>query len=411
MFNIPYTNIQLGKVKAEVKKQPLGLKIIESIIQIQKVRTRRDIADWKSAINTAISTISPNRKALIDTYEDISRDGHITGIMGAIKNKIKAKNFKVGDDDKQTEIFQQKWFFDFLDLFVESYFYGYSLIQFKGVGNNTFIGIDEIPRQNVVPDWEMVNKNALQTTKEKAIYYNKPPYNKWTLFIGSKKLGLFDVAAPHALGKKNLLISCWQNAELFGMPFRKGHTDVRDEKRRINMEKMLGSIGTAGWGVFDTDDKIDYIEATKTDAFKVYIEPMKFSNQEISKAFAGQVGVFEENAYVGTSEVHERLFEEFIKAFLRDSEFLINNDLKPKMQYLGIAITDPFKWIDEEHTTRTEKVNQVANLSKTFEIDPEFVKEYTGIEVVGQKAGMPMAHESILSEIEDLYKGFKDGTK
>ncbi len=409
MFKIPYTNIQLGKATAEVtKKQPMSLKLIEKIIQIQKIRTRRDVEDWKSAINTAQSVLSPNRRYLIDIYEDISRDGHITGIVRAIKNKIKAKNFKVGDDDKQTEIFQQKWFFDIIDLFVESYFYGYSLLQFKGISDNTFTGIEEVPRQNVVPEFEMVNKYATQTDKKSGIHYNLPPYNKWTLFIGSKKLGLFDVAAPHALGKKNLLISCWQNAELFGMPFRKGHTDVNDETRRANMEKMLENLGTAGWGLFDTDDTLDYIEATKTDAFKVYIEPMKFSNQEISKAFAGQVGVFEENAYVGTSEVHERLFEEFIKAFLRDSEFLVNNELIPKMQRLGIAIKDAFKWIDEEHTTRTEKVNQVANLSKTFEIDPEFVKTYTGIDVIGQKAGMPTAHESIINEIQDLYKGFEN---
>lgn len=407
MFTIPYTNIQLGKVKAEVsKRQPLSLKVLEKIIQIQKTRTRRDIEDWKGAINSAQSILRPNRKQLMDVYEDIGRDGHITGIVGAIKNKIKAKKFQVGEDDKQTEIFQKKWFFELLDLFVESYFYGYSLLQFKGIKDNSFTGIEEIPRCNVVPEWEVVLKNALQSTKKDSIPYNLPPYDKWTLFIGSKKLGLFDVAAPHALGKKNLLISCWQNAELFGMPFRKGHTDLTDEERRKNMEKMLANIGTAGWGLFDTDDKIDYLEASKTDAFKVYIEPMKFSNQEISKAFAGQTGVFEENTYVGSSEVHERLFEEFIKAFLRDSNFLINNELIPKMQRLGISIRDPFSWVDEEYMTKTEKVNQVANLSKTFEIDPEFAEEYTGIKILGQKTGMPTAHESIINSIEDMYKGF-----
>lgn len=114
MIKIPYTNIQLGKVKAEVsKRQPISLKIIEKIVQIQKIRTRRDIENWKSAINSAQSILRPNRKLLMDVYEDISRDGHITGIVGAIKNKIKAKKFQVGEDDKQTEIFLKKCFLSY----------------------------------------------------------------------------------------------------------------------------------------------------------------------------------------------------------------------------------------------------------------------------------------------------------
>ena len=89
-FKIPYTNFQIGKTQNLDKPQPVNTKIIEKIILRQQTRQREDIKSWRLALEYAEDTINPDRSELIKIYKDVDLDGHITGIIGSIKNKIKA---------------------------------------------------------------------------------------------------------------------------------------------------------------------------------------------------------------------------------------------------------------------------------------------------------------------------------
>ena len=405
------------------KSQPGSTKIIERIIFRQQIRQREDIGDWRNALRLAESVTNPDRTNLIRIYKDVDLDGHITGIMGAIKNKIKAKPFMIVDsngeiDEKNTALFETEWFFKFLDFIVEAPFWGFTLVQLGNIKDDGFPEIEQVPREYVVPEREIVKKDlfigSVKGNRQNAFFYNASPLKDWFIFIGDKKnMGTFNKATPHALSKKNLFAEMWEYAELFGVPIRKGHTDIKDNERRQQMETMLEKMGSAAWGVFDKDDVIEFIESKRGDATKTFIQPIKLSNEEISKAFAGQVATFDEKSFVGSAEVQERIFNELIIAFMRNAGFIINNQLIPRMvKHRMIPFGVGYKWKAEELLSINDRSKIITDLTKAgYEFAPDTVTDEVGIKVEGFSAPAgPITPTSkittIMNEVDELYKNF-----
>ena len=319
-------------------------------------------------------------------------------------------------EEYKTELFEKEWFFKFIDFIVEAPFWGYSLVQLGNIKDDGFPDIEMIPREYVVPELELVKKDlhqGLNRTEQTTFSYNERPLRDWFIFIGEKKdMGLFNKATPHALSKKNLFTEMWEYGELFGMPIRKGHTDLNDPERRKNMENMVRDMGSAAWGVFDKDDTIDFVQVGQTgDATKVFIEPIKLSNSEISKAFAGQVATFDEKSFVGSAEVQERIFNEFIITFMRNTRFIINNQLIPRMVlHRMLPFGFKFKWKAEEILSIIDKSKIITDLTKVgYGFSPETVTEETGLKVEGfteRTVTQPEAMTTIMNDVKQLYSNF-----
>ena len=412
-FNLNVQNID--------KKQPTRTQIASRIILRQQVRQREDVGDWRHALLIAESADHPDRTELIKIYKDVDLDGHITGIVSSIKNKIKSKPFMIVDssgeiDEDKTALFEKEWFFKFIDFIVEAPFWGFTLVQLGDIKDDGFPDIQMIPREHVVPERELVKKDLFEGRNingENAFFYNELPLKDWFIFIGEKKdMGLFNKATPHALSKKNLFTEMWEYGELFGMPIRIGHTDLNDTDRRKNMEDMVRQMGSAPWAVLADEDKIDFVERQSTDPSNVFIKPIKLSNEEISKAFAGQVATFDEKSFVGSAEVQERMFNEFIITFMRNTRFIINNQLIPRMVFHRmIPFGFSFKWKAEEILSITDRSKIITDLTKVgYGFDPETVTEEVGIKVEDFSApaspGQPSAITTVMNEVREYYKDF-----
>ena len=411
-FNVNVQNID--------KKQPTRTQIASRIILRQQVRQREDVGDWRHALLLAESADHPDRTEIIKVFKDVDLDGHITGIVSSIKNKIKSKPFMIVNaqgelDEDKTALFEKEWFFKFIDFIVEAPFWGYSLVQLGNIKDDGFPDIEMIPREYVVPERELVKKDLFEGTNrngQNAFFYNELPLRDWFIFIGEKKdMGLFNKATPHALSKKNMFTEMWEYAELFGMPIRKGHTDLNDPERRKNMENMVRQMGSAPWAVLDKDDVIDFVERQSTDPSNVFIEPIKLSNEEISKAFAGQVATFDEKSFVGSAEVQERMFNEFIITFMRNTRFIINNQLITRMVFHRMIPSGfSFKWKAEEILSITERSKIITDLTKVgYGFTPETVTEEVGIKIEDFSTPTPRTPEAIttiMPDVRDLYKDF-----
>jgi len=400
------------------KRQPLSANIIEKLVKRQLFRTREDVGRWRQALLTAENVTVPNRTELIRVYKDVELDCHIEGILNTIKNKIKAKSFtivnKEGDpDEEKTALLEKEWFFDFLEFIIESRFWGFSLVELHGIVDDGFPDIEMVPRENVVPEFNLVKKDSgLAPIKDmEGVRYLEDPFKDYTIYIGKKgDFGLFNKASPHALSKKNLFNEMWEFGELFGMPIRLGKTDTRDPERRKNMERQLENMGSAAWAVTDNEDTIEFAETAKGDTTKVFISPIKLSNDEISKCFAGQVSVFDEKAFVGSAEVQERLFQEFVISFMRQVKFVINNDLLPRMVIHKILPEGfRFKWVAEEVLTIKDKALIIKDLAGFFTFTPETVTKEIGIEVEKKEPETiepPEEISSVMPLVANLYRDF-----
>lgn len=355
--------------------------------ETQVYRIRQDIQKWRNAVVSAENIYNPTRLLLYQTYQDVMLDAHLTAAINQRKSLILSKSFQVINPDgtvneEKTKIIQAKWFRDFINLSLDSIFWGYSLIQFDSIVEDAFKCVELVPRIYVKPEFHIVTENYAEIT---GTDYLENPFKNWVIGVGeSRDLGLLMKAAPLAIWKKNAMASWAEFVEVFGTPIRVGKTNTRDEATRGNMEDMLKNMGTAAWGVFDLEDVIELIETKRSDVFQVYDMMIARCNSEISKLILTVTGTMDEKSFVGSAEVMERMLE---KTSFADEVFLegVNNyQLIPLLNAHGFGFEGlKIKIAKEEKFTLDQKGKFDIELIKTgkYKFTPEYLKENYGSEV------------------------------
>jgi len=379
----------ISKIKNVTKKRSESHNIQRRITtETQMYRVRQDIAKWRAAVRSAENIHNPQRYSLYQTYADVILDGHLSAAISQRKSLILSKRFQVVDKngkevEEKTALINKKWFRDYLELCLDSRFYGFSLIQFDSLIDDEFIGVDLVPRYYVKPELGIVTDNYASLV---GTSYKEKPFKDWCLGVGMPNdLGLLMKAAPYVIWKKNAIGAWAEFCELFGVPFRKGMTNVRDEVTRSNMENMLKNMGVAAWGVFDTDDEVELLESGKTDAYQVFDMMIARCNSELSKLILTVTGTMEEKTHVGSAEVMERMLE---KVSLADESFIegVNNyQLIPFLNNHGLGFEGlSIKIEKQERFTLEQKGKFDVELIKTgkYKFTPQYLKENYGAEVI-----------------------------
>jgi phage gp29-like protein len=395
------------------KRQPKTAGVIEKLEKRSRARTANDISDWSSALRIAEKRDDPDRTELIQIWKNIEIDGHVSGIITTIKNKIKAKDFWLIDskgepDEESKKLFESKWFQKYIDWSIEAPFHGFSLIQLNNITDGQFKDMELVPREFVLPDFGIVKKNLTRYSKGDSHWsYKEGVYKDWFVFIGEDKdLGLFNKIAPQAISKKHIQSALWQFVEIFGMPMRIAKTDLEDPAQKANMIAMMTDMGRAGYAVVGGEDQVEYTESIKGDV-AIFEGAISMANQEISKAFTGVSGMFEEKSFVGSAEVQERVFKELILAFQRSIMFDVNDMLIPRMQKHGNFPDSTFSWKADDLLSTLEKAEVITGLSPFYDITPEEVAKSTGIEIEAQAVSPEVKQNAIASQVNNLYSKIK----
>ena len=362
-------------------------KYIEIPQQLQRVRA--DAQKFQIALQAAESPLYPNRYLLYQVYQQIVLDGQVEAGMLQRKSKVLAQKFNIlnaaGEiDTKKTKLLNNKWFYDFMSLGLDSIFWGYSLIQFSDVVNDKFESATLVPRIYVIPERGIVRNNTATVTE--GVHYHEKPYSNWCLGIGdTKNLGILMKLAPYVIWKKNAMFAWSEFAEIFGSPIRLGKTDVRDDVTRKNMENTLKNMSVATWAVMDLNDEIDLAQASNTDAYQVFNELVERCNTEISKIILGQTGTTDEKAYSGSSKVHEDVSKIISKQDILNAQFWINDQLLPMMVNLGFDLSGcSFEFDLSESVSLVDKAKIDSSFMPYFKFNIEYLEKTYGVEIDGE---------------------------
>lgn len=367
---------------------------MQGVYQQQQFRTRQDVKHWATAVEQAESILYPNRQALYLVYKVIDVDDQIETVTRARINNVLSKKFKLVDKNgkevpEKTKLLQKLWFRDFIEYALASKWWGHSLVNFGNVvgtasaGDIRFDGIKLVPREYVLQERSMVvNIPGFPSGKD----YRDQPWADWCLPIGKERdLGTFMKVAPLVIFKRNALIYWTEYCELFGMPMRKGHTDIRDEEMRSNMENMLANMGAKAWGVFDINDNIEFVEAAKNSNNSIYDLLIDRIDRAIAKVFLGQTGTTDEKAYSGSSKVHKEVGDNVTKADLEWLEFIVNDSLLPLLNLHGWGLKGYYLKYDES-----------LSISDQFEIDGKLLDYYEIPEnYITEKYGTPVVKKEL----------------
>ena len=236
-------------------------------------RVKQSIQDWVDAIDYAEDVSHPSNEELMRLYKAIILDPHVSALVDTMIYQVQSAGFSIvsnGEvDEDKTKLFHTKWFNDLLKHICLARFYGFSYIQFDGIVDDRFTGITNIPREYVIPQWQILKQYPHDYN---GYSIDKAPLNKWNLFIGEKEdLGLFSKAAPYVIFKREVIQFWAAYNELFGQPVRIGKTNMQDNSRKNNMRDMLEDMSYAPWALLHEDDQFEMISASGVSGEK----PMK----------------------------------------------------------------------------------------------------------------------------------------
>lgn len=370
------TNVSVEKKSASSLKS--------KTVKQQLYRFNMELRNWKTAINDFEDVYHPVNEGLIQVYNDIVIDSHLSACIDNRISRTTSKEFKIVDNKgaeiaAESEIFASAWFRDFIKYSLESKFYGYSLIQFGDLINKKFSFVEVFPREYVYPAANSVRKYSNSNTE--LIAYDGPDFAPWVIGVGKNQdLGLLMKAAPLVIYKKTALGSWTEFAELFGAPFRMGKTDVRDVELRDNMFNMLENMGRNAYGVFDKDDIIEFVRDGKTDSHNVFNELVERVNTELSKLILGSTMLMDDGSSKAQGQVHERTSGAINK---EDAFFImsvVNDTLIPFLnKYHGFNIVGKFVFDDTENTSKQDQFKIDIELVKNgFNVPKEYFTETYG---------------------------------
>lgn len=351
-------------------------------------RSRKTIQQWVTSYTNAElqringNIVLPIKKPLIDIYEAIMLDPHLSSVVQQRQAKVLNEEFAVFNedgniDDEATKAIKKKWFSKTQELTVESIFYGYSLIEIENLVNGEIKNVKSISRGNVVPELRSVVKSPYQVTLGSLIKLDKLNDSDYYILVDSEKLGILNKVVINVLIKR-VAMSYWGNhTEQYSVPMTILKTDNRDQtaKYQADLKKFVTNRNI----VIGLSDELEMLSQSGTDSHEIYNALIERCNSEISKAILSQTMTTDNGSSRSQSEVHMEVANEIAEADREYVTNVINDIVFPKLINLGYKLAGKtFGYISKEKRTYEEKLKTIFTLVKEtgYKIHPDNVEEY-----------------------------------
>jgi hypothetical protein len=376
------------------------------IAKVQLQRIRQDVITWRDAVNEAELAYYPHRVKMQRLYMDTVLNGHVYACMEKRKSLTILKKWELIDENEEideywTDKFQGEWINTIINYALDSIFYGYSLINFSEIKDDKLDGIRLIKRHNISPDRLQVVSYVYALSGIQ--FLEDEEFRDWLLYVptptenGVSKCGygLLYRIAYYEIMLRNLMGYNGDFVELYSQPFRYAKTTKTQEDERGELENMLQNMGSSGWGIFDPNDEIDFLEASSSkSAYKSYGDLEERCEKKISKIILGHADALDSTpGKLGENDATREALEVIEK---KDTDFITNfmNDLLlPKMRMHGIAIPENLRFSfandkeKEEALIKENEINKaiIDNVKTLFDagykVDAMQIEEMTGLKI------------------------------
>jgi hypothetical protein len=394
----------------------LDKNLANAFLPVPVSREVQDPETWRGAIREAEMPVLPFRVKMQQIYLDTAINSHVAACMLKRKNLTLLRKFALVDEkgepnEEWTNYLKKSWFYKFVNYSLDALFYGYSLITLGDIVQNELPNLTIIRRDNISPERLEVTVIPYSPT---GYYFMDSPYNESHIWIPTPTMngttscgvGLFYPIALFEIYLRNMNSDNANFMQLFASPFRAAFLEatINNEAERASVEAMLRNQGAMNYGIFNKDDRLEYLTGGNGNGWKAFADADRRWQKQITKTLLGhedsisstpgKLGAGQGGGKDGGdhSPVQEALYE--IQA--SDENFIlpiINNELLTRLRFHGIDIPEnlTFKYLNSEEEEdiirRKNEVNltmsEIArNLEKTnLTIDPSWFEEVTGIKL------------------------------
>lgn len=384
-----------GGVRLDLSRREDRRRMRKVVIDLQRqtdALTRRDLAEWRTAHQLAISADSPNRQRLYDIYRDVELDPHLRGCIGQLQGFILSKSFRLTRPDGEPDegalrYLETSWFKTFVRYVLQQRYWGHSLIELGDVvigedGSPSLSGVTLIPRKHVVPEFGRVTPCPGGDWTQ-GIPYRERPWSDWLVEVGEPRdLGLYLSAAIQTIPKKYALAFWDSFAEMFGLPIRIARTSSRDERDKAALGRMMETMGSKAWAVLPAEAEIELKESSRGDAYNVYDRRVERANSELSKLVLLVTMTIEDGASLSQSQVHYRILENLVYEIADLVRDTVNDQLLPKLVNLGFPLRGlRFDWDDPVDYTPEQQKSFEEMILNNYEVDGAYFADKYGLPV------------------------------
>jgi len=314
-------------------------------------------------------------------------DSHLSSVidvrkLGTLNHRFYVTDINSGEPlDEQSKFLNKQWFYEFLDVALDAIFRKYTVVQFSSDGISPKFTL--IPRRNICPQKKRV---YLEVSGSTFIDYSLE--SDVIEILHSSKFGLINTVAPNVIWKRNLMQSNAEFSERFGMPLITATTANKADVPRI--DKALKTLGEAGTGVLPKGSEITVHDlANSGNPEKVYLDPAKFHDNQVSKCIVGSTTMVDEGANRAQTQVHQETLDNKISASdKRMIMFVVNDQLFPVLQSFGFPFDNTkmaFQFDENEDLTLTEQWKITSDALKFYELDEAEVKKTFKLPIKGIK--------------------------
>jgi len=362
-------------------------KKIYDILQSHVDYNAKTIGDWITAQRLATKSqqnIYPIKRTLIDIFDRIQLDPHLTAVLQARTSRVMSESFEIIEAGKvneaKTELVNKQWLQEFLLGTMRSRYYGYTLFE---IGDMTLDGelvnLVEIDRRNVIPENDAVMLTPFDYINTIPISDGEESDYLYLVRDTSYHFGILNKAVPAIIRKLYAQTAWVEHAQIAGLPLLFGKIKDPDEKKVAELLESLATLSRNGVGVGSDGDTVDILDRNGS-GHLIYKDLVETENSEITKLVLSQTGTTEANSSHAQSKTHKTVADELAE---EDKTYCTNafNAFIPKLIKLGYPLTGCKGRFQPDTSSDPETVKAALELLKYFDMEPEEVKRLTGITV------------------------------
>ena len=363
--------------------------------QVADMRTK-EIKDWQTAVMAATDPDNPRRELLYFIYQSLLRDDDL---QATIENRVlplqmasyRIVDKKTGEIKQEAmDLLERTWFQELRKMSVMAQLQGNLLVALGDKLNPKTMEIEEIyeiPQSNYVAQSGVIVEKPYDTS---GTSYREGGMETYYYQFGKDwDLGLLNVLAIPIFAKKLGFGSWISYIDQFGVPFMFVVTERWDEKRRDELFDMMNEMRSGRYAVLQGQERIDFgkeASSSTTNAFEPFMERC---HSIITRLILGQTGTTNNEAYEGTSQVHEKVEKYRHEADKLLFMYAFNKDIIPRLIKISPVYSVfegcKLEWDNHETLTLKEYIDAIKNLAYTFDFDPKEVAEMTGLPIVAIK--------------------------
>jgi len=287
------------------------------------------------AIMEAEDTENPSRQQLYSIYSSL-KDLHVKSQIRTAIFKVISQPWVIVNKDNEpqkelTELFQKKWFNDLNEHIISTEFWGHSLIYFT-LNNETgeFTDAKLFPRIHVLPEQNSIIPN-LGDGGAMFSYKDIPDLAKLFIEVKSTEpLGLLKDISRYSILKDYAIKDWGRSSEKWGDPHVILKSASQNNEEDDAKEAFLANFGNNGYAIVSKEDEIQLLErGSAGSSHNIFLDLIKLQNDETSKGINGQTATADEKSFVGSSEVQERILNDYTLSRLKDLMFYHNETTLP----------------------------------------------------------------------------------